>query len=90
MKIWLIILTILYCILIEFQIDEQKQINELEERKQDRLEIKKNRVSGNNIESHNCGRDKKGIFHCECGKCNPSSIEISDNRDNCRNNSSNS
>lgn len=39
MKIWLIILTILYCILIEFQIDEQKQINELEERKQDRLDF---------------------------------------------------
>lgn len=34
--IWLIILTILYCVLIEFQISDQKQINELEERKQDR------------------------------------------------------
>lgn len=35
--IWLIILSVLYCVLIEFQIDEQKQINELEKRKQDRF-----------------------------------------------------
>lgn len=34
--IWLLILTILYCVLIEFQIIDQKQINELEKRKQDR------------------------------------------------------
>ena len=37
--IWLIILTILYCVLIEFQISDQKQINELEKRKQDRLDF---------------------------------------------------
>ncbi len=37
--IWLIILTILYCVLIEFQISDQKQINELEERKQDRFDF---------------------------------------------------
>lgn len=37
--IWLFVLTILYCILIEFQISDQKQINELEKRKQDRLDF---------------------------------------------------
>lgn len=37
--IWLGILTILYVVLIEFQISDQKQINELEERKQDRFDF---------------------------------------------------
>lgn len=37
--IWLVILTILYCVLIEFQINDQKQINELEKRKQDRFDF---------------------------------------------------
>lgn len=35
--IWLIVLTILYSVLINFQVDTQKQINALEKRKQDRF-----------------------------------------------------
>lgn len=23
------------------------------------------------IEGEQCGRDKNGVFHCECGKCEP-------------------
>lgn len=27
------------------------------------------KLSGYNIKNQNCGRDKNGAFHCECGQC---------------------
>lgn len=34
---------------------------------------------GHRIYGANCGRDKNGVFHCVCGKCEP--ILTADNRD---------
>lgn len=33
------------------------------------------------IASPKCGRDKRGAFHCRCGKCRPLTYEGKDGRD---------
>ncbi|MCM1364896.1 MAG: hypothetical protein NC122_07435 [Faecalibacterium sp.] len=53
-------------------------------------EHKKRKPISHEINSPKCGRDKKGIFHCECGKCKPSSSNISQNRSHGSNDSGNS
>lgn len=39
---------------------------ELKEQLQQEADAKK---IGYDIKSPSCGRDKHGVFHCECGKC---------------------
>lgn len=48
-----------------------------------------NLKKGYSIKSPNCGRDKKGVFHCTCGKCEPLPTEISEKRDDGGSNGSN-
>lgn len=38
-----------------------------------------NDCQGYDIKSKHCGRDKNGVFHCECGKCKDLFPEISQN-----------
>ena len=33
--------------------------------------------------SPDCGRDKNGMFHCTCGKCEALGIDINQDCDNC-------
>ena len=43
---------------------------------------------GYKINSPNCGRDKNGVFHCKCGKCEPLFPKTSNDRSDSSNNSS--
>lgn len=46
--------------------------------------------TGYTIKSPKCGRDKNGVFHCVCGKCEPLSAEIGENGNNSGNSGSDS
>ncbi len=59
--IWLIILSVLYAVLIEFQVDTQKQLNSLNER----LESFKKQKQEHSGIIHG-GWDEDGVFHCVC------------------------
>lgn len=37
------------------------------------------------INSHECGRDENGVFHCVCGKCQKLNADICHDRDNSSN-----
>ncbi len=62
--IWLIILSVLYAVLIEFQVDTQKQLNSLNERLES-FKKQKQEHSGI-IHGPNCGWYEDGVFHCVC------------------------